>query len=322
MNSSPKETAAHDACQLPDTWHARVAVGIATYRRPDGLEWLLSALASQISANPFEVVVADNDPLESARATIDRLSSLLRIRYLQVSTPGIAAARNAIIQSAIDVDYIVFIDDDEIPSPGWLSNMVEAQARSGQAGVAGPVRYVYEYPPPRWVHSGGFFISPDFSEGFSMPHAATNNLLLNLRLLRAKGGIPRFDEALGITGGSDTDFTRRLIRSGETIVWTKTAEVIEIVPAARCTARWAIRRAVRTGNNAAQIVLRADTWSLRGRTRVFVGGILRLLGGSAELAVSWLPLAQFRAGRSIRRACRGWGMLRELAAVRVTEYKR
>ncbi len=84
-----------------------------------------------------------------------------------------------------------------------------------------------------------------------MAVAATNNLLLDLRVLRAAGvDLPTaFDERFGLSGGSDTLFTRSLTAAGLRLVWCDEALVTDVVPAARATREWVLRRALRSGNS-------------------------------------------------------------------------
>ena len=53
--------------------------------------------------------------------------------------------------------------------------------------------------------------------GTRLEVAATNNLLLDLRAVRAAG--LRFDVDLGTQGGEDTLFTRQLVASGGLLTW-------------------------------------------------------------------------------------------------------
>ena len=47
--------------------------------------------------------------------------------------------------AAGDVDYIAFIDDDELPEPGWLKGLHDARQRFGADVVAGAV--ITDFPP-------------------------------------------------------------------------------------------------------------------------------------------------------------------------------
>ena len=90
-----------------------------------------------------------------------------------------------------------------------------------------------------------------------MEVAATNNLLLDLGRIRALG--LEFDERFGLSGGSDTLFTRPLVARGGRMVWCDEAMVVDNVPAGRLTRDWVLRRALRSGNSASRVEPRTRT---------------------------------------------------------------
>src|SRR5438132_450140 len=124
-----------------------VAVAVVTYRRASQLTRLLDSIAQLERPpggedEPTVVVVIDNDADGSAEATVDMFRSAsgnrVEVRYAVEATPGIAAARNAAIALACDRGAIAFIDDDEVPAPNWLSELLDAQVRYDADVVAGP----------------------------------------------------------------------------------------------------------------------------------------------------------------------------------------
>src|SRR5258705_4394347 len=104
----------------------RVAICIATHRRPQGLLALLQSLDGLVfdgAAPEVRVIVADNDEAESARAICDGARDWLRhpLTYVVEKRPGIPQARNASLAPALgSVDWIAFADDDELADPRWL----------------------------------------------------------------------------------------------------------------------------------------------------------------------------------------------------------
>ena len=117
---------------------ARVLVGIATYRRAEGLATLLSSLASQEEPHPlFDVVVVDNDSLGSAREVVHH--HFPRALYVREPEPGIAAARNAVLKNSEGYDFLLFVDDDEFVSPTWIETLVGHAISRDCDVVVGPV---------------------------------------------------------------------------------------------------------------------------------------------------------------------------------------
>jgi succinoglycan biosynthesis protein ExoM len=103
---------------------------------------------------------------------------------------------------------------------------------------------------PAWLKVNG---GKPRQHGQVLERAATNNTLVDLRWLAAQPEPLRFDERLRYTGGSDTEFFHRLVKSGGVIKWVSDAEVTEEVPAARMTMRWQVNRKTRTQANNVQL---------------------------------------------------------------------
>ena len=102
---------------LPSQSH-HVSVCICTFKRPVLLRQLLERLQDQRTDGSFaySVVIADNDPAQSAKQLVAEFSSTssLQVNYCFESRPNIALARNKALEHA-DGDFIAFIDDDEYP---------------------------------------------------------------------------------------------------------------------------------------------------------------------------------------------------------------
>ncbi|CAJ0557430.1 unnamed protein product, partial [Mesorhabditis spiculigera] len=140
--------------------------------------------------------------------------------------PGIAAARNRALAESVDVDLLVFIDDDERPTSDWLTALLETRIRTGAGGVVGPVVSAFAAPLDPWIADGGFFDRRRLPTGTEVRVAATNNLLLDLRLVRSIS--LQFDERFSASGGSDSLFTRRYTGAGFTLVWCDEAVVTDV----------------------------------------------------------------------------------------------
>lgn len=258
----------------------RVVVAVCTFRRTARLTALLPRLVEQAaSISPAaEIVVVDNDPDESARSVVTAHPG---VRYVTEPRPGIAAARNAALDAAAGADLLAFLDDDELPTGGWLSALVVAWREDRPAAVAGPAVPVFDRPVPPWVQGSAAFRRRRESDGASVGGAATYNLLLDLAVLRRLG--LRFDERFGLTGGEDTLLTHTLVARGERIRWCDTAEVLDPVDPARMTRRWVLRRAYRAGTSWSAVELALTPRRRRTRTRVV------LLGKATLNTVATLP---------------------------------
>jgi glycosyltransferase involved in cell wall biosynthesis len=163
---------------------------VPTFARPSMLRRCLDGIARLEAATfSFEVVVVDDggrEPLDALVATyVDRVD----LRLIRQSRAGPAAARNAGVAFARG-RYLVFIDDDCTPAPGWLAEFVRELARDDRRLLGGRVenaltenlystasehisQFVYEY------NRTGTAFEPFFT---------ANNIALAADLFRAVGG--------------------------------------------------------------------------------------------------------------------------------------
>ncbi|AFR47699.1 glycosyltransferase family 2 protein [Gordonia sp. KTR9] len=218
-------------------------ISIATYMRPDGLKRLLDSLTS--GDEIADVVVVDNDPDGSARTIAEQ--HLAVTFYAIQPDAGIAQARNRGLEYfTAEYDGIIFVDDDEWVEPDWFIALVSYLESSDSDVIQGPVITCLPQDCPTWIRRGGFFQRERVASGTPLLSAATNNTVL-AREAWVRAGEPRFDPSFSETGGSDWDFFWGLRRSGARIVYCNEAVVSEDVPASRLSAKWLVRRSMRSG---------------------------------------------------------------------------
>lgn len=312
-----------------------VRIAVLTYQRPTDIEAALPRLAAQAETvqadaptnDDFraDIVVVDNDPAGSARDFVEAFAqtAAVPVHYENETTPGISAARNRALATADGVDLLVFIDDDERPSERWLVQLLTTWQQHRSAAVVGPVISEYEVEPDAWVRSGRFFDRRRLPTGTVLDVAATNNLLLDLRQVRAMN--LSFDPAFGITGGGDTMFTRTLHRRGGALIWCDEAVVIDVVPAARVTRDWVLRRAFRSGSSWSVTSLKlAESSRDRALVKLHLTGrgAVRVLGGGARLVAGTLGRSMAQRAKGQRTMARGAGMVSGAWGFVYAEYKR
>ncbi|MGO4592517.1 glycosyltransferase family 2 protein [Leifsonia sp. 2TAF2] len=289
-----------------------VTIAVPTFHRPDELRVLLPMLRAQADevdatgATETSVLVIDNDPGASGRVAAEEAG----VRYVVEPHPGIAAARNRALDESAGSRLLAFIDDDEHPHPGWLHELIRVWRISEPALVAGRVVAEFERPPGRWIEEGRFFVRRSLPTGTPLSVAAAGNLLLDLDQVRESG--LRFALDLGLSGGEDTLFSRQLARAGYRMVWCNESVITDLVPAARISRRWVLRRAWSHGNSAAVVTVRlasGPVGTLLARVRAAVGGAGRVVLGVARTAVGLLLRSPGHQARGSRAAYRGAGMV-------------
>ena len=110
----------------------QVSVVVACRNAERYLGRQLEALASQSSAEPWELVLSDNGSTDRSRSIVeefrDRLPRLVVIDSSDCVGPG--AVRNAGVRAAKG-DRLLFCDADDEVGPGWLAAMTEALESDG-----------------------------------------------------------------------------------------------------------------------------------------------------------------------------------------------
>ena len=301
----------------------RVAICTITYRRPDGLRRLLKSLeALTFRDDPpeLEIVVVDNDADESARAVCDALreASTWPIRYEVEPHRGISFARNKSVACAVEhADFAAFIDDDEVAEPEWLDELLRVQRDTGADIVTGPVEPFFPEPVARWIVRGRFFESRRHRTGEPVDVAYTHNVLVASEVFRAFD--KHFGDEFSMTGGSDSEFFRRVRRAGRSIVWADGALVREWIPKSRACTSWLVRRSYRTGITLTVIAMnQTPSWSTR-LLSVAKAGVWLAIG----VATCVLGLVSGRAVlvKGLRFLAYAFGTLVSMFGARFEEYR-
>lgn len=221
----------------------RVVVCVCTCRRPLMLAACLDSLAGQIvpTDSTIEIVVVDNEVHPVARnfiADFKRRRSPFPVHYVHQPKRGIACARNAALDVAmhLGVDWVAFIDDDEIAEPDWVAQLMAPEYRDTPV-LAGAVKHHWPASPPFWC-------SPrerkPRQEGKRLKCALTGNVRFSTELIRA--GL-RFNEQLRMMGGEDQEFFAAAHKAGFEIRQTERAVVTELFHPERQTYRAQVSRA-------------------------------------------------------------------------------
>jgi len=303
----------------------KVAVCIITFRRRDGLKRLLDGVNQQIfnvNAPPdIEVIVVNNDvddPLVSQLC--QEMRPYFHYPLMDDVQPqrGIPFARNKSVACVgADVDFIVFIDDDEVPEPNWLDELLTAQRLYNADAVTGPVIPYFDQPVADWVIQGKFFERPRYTTGEVLRGAATNNILVRADILRKMDEV--FAERFALNGGDDWHLFQRVYRSGYKIVWTDTALVHEWIPASRTTVRWLLQRSYRLGNTESLCEIDLEP-SFKTRVICSIKGVRRVILGAMLLPWSFLRGKHWFI-RKLRYILHSFGMLSGVSGKIYYEYQ-
>jgi glycosyltransferase involved in cell wall biosynthesis len=297
-----------------------VDVLVCTYRRPELLLKTLDGIAhSAAGMDGVRIIVVDNDDRQGARqATCDWAAGAgLAVEYLSQPVQNISLTRNLGLAHA-RAPWLAFIDDDEVPGPRWLPDLLAAAGRYGADVVFAPVVSEFEEGAPRWATQGTLFRRRRFASGAPVPSRdmRTGNVLVRRACLERD--VVRFDPELGLSGGEDAALFARLHAAGHTMVWCDEAWVSEHTPRARTSLAWVLRRAFRIGSVEAYNRRRSRRMRAAGEAWL-KGGVFLMQGGL--LALFWAPLSPARCVQSLFRACLGAGFFYGLLVGPYREYR-
>jgi succinoglycan biosynthesis protein ExoM len=309
------------ACLAVSDAACEVAVCIATYQRPKGLERLLAGIAELTFAGPaprVKVVVVDNDARgETSDEIVARFRPRLPGLILEREPrQGISYARNRCLDAAGEPDFVAFIDDDEVPAPSWLDELLRVQREFDADVVRGPVIPRFDNQPEAWVLAGGFFDRPRHPTGTRLDVAYTHNTLVRWDPYARN---LRFSPRYARSGGSDTHYFTRAHQQGATIVWADEALVEEFNPAGRQTVKWLAQRQYRIGlvRAALDAELRLQK---RPRRTTWKHGTKRMKDGARGF-VNNLRGPKHEQVKSINRFASGLGRVAGLFGLWFEEYR-
>jgi len=209
---------------------ARVSVAICTRDRTEDLERCLTALAA-LPQDGQQICVVDNAP--SSDATRQLVKRFPNVTYVLEARPGLDVARNRAFQ-ATEGEIIAFTDDDAVPDPMWLRNLLghfSDPLVMASTGLTMALELEHE-AQVKFQSYGGFtrgFKTTVFDGGSHEPllgwHAGAGvSMAVRRSLLDLVG---QFDEALDAgtptRAGGDSDMFRRILAAGYRIVYDPAA---------------------------------------------------------------------------------------------------
>lgn len=307
-----------DRALKPRNFH-RICVGVLTFKRPDLLSSLLDGLAKiSLPADiAVSLIIIDNDFTASAKTLVqqktEQLTAYDGVNYIIGENPGVACARNRVLEEALRLtsDLICFIDDDEVPTNTWLENLVACAENSGAQLIGGPVRLTrprHKMTPWQWFVFWGASMLVRKKKISSNASAAkgrlvtivTNNWCIRADYLRSSG--LRFDERFNKSGGEDTDFFHRAVAAGCKTHWCPDAIVMETPTLNRLSLKYHFGRARH------QSIVHYHQKADRGKSSHVAGTVvtaaLRIAIGALIAVVLFpIPAAVVSGARSI-----GWGV--------------
>ena len=139
---------------LPPT-AVSISVIIRAYNSEETMAEILDALQAQTGTEDFfwEILIVDNNSTDATADIVRRYQTTwdrtFALRYVIEPQQGAAFARRRAIAESVG-NLIAFLDDDNVPSPQWVSAIYQFEKQYPKAGVFGSqIHGNFEVPPPK-----------------------------------------------------------------------------------------------------------------------------------------------------------------------------
>jgi GT2 family glycosyltransferase len=268
-----------------------VSVIVPSLGRVERLRECVGAILRQDVSVPLDVAVVIDGP-ESGRA-VDALRSAFpgekRIKYdASPARRGSPSAKN-IGASMVGGEVLVFVDDDTVPAPGWLSTIVKAY----EAGIAGVGGSEEKQASPgwlrkMWVRFWGDATGKVTKSGLVISNFAPTKTTVEKVDCLAGANMSFLREVFEGAGGFDANYKGTAYRE-ETDLCLRVRQkgILLFVPAARV-----LHREEQAGGNSPESARDWNYWYHRNNTYFFLKNLdngsetLRFRHGAVEVALA------------------------------------
>jgi glycosyltransferase involved in cell wall biosynthesis len=118
-----------------------LSVVIITYNKLNYLKTVLKNLNNQTKLRNVEFVVVNDGSTDGTKEFLDRLETKFHLKKINIPNSGSAVARNTGIRNSTG-DNILFIDDDILMEPLYISKLLKSLAKYPDRVHAGNIRLI------------------------------------------------------------------------------------------------------------------------------------------------------------------------------------
>lgn len=199
-------------------------VVVPTFDRPDRLTQCLEGLcALHADRHSFEVLVVDDGSTLDLKPTLQRYRQRLELQLIRQQNAGPAAARNTGARHASG-DVVAFTDDDCVPDPDWLSELLHCHQKEVTAIVGG--RTINALRDNLFAEASQDLVAYlyDYYAGVSGSAAffTSNNMMVGREMFLALGG---FSTRFRLAAGEDRELCDRWLAHGHTLHYAERAVI-------------------------------------------------------------------------------------------------
>ena len=218
--------------EFPVHEQVEVSIIIPVFNQLRFTQACLASLQEQQRTERFEVIVVDDCSTDGTAEAVPRIPELVYLR--NETNSGFIASCNRGTEKARG-NYLVFLNNDTLVKPGWLTALLDTFAEEPQAGIVGSKLV---YPDGRLQEAGGIVWrdalgwnygksddpeKPEYNYLREADYCSAAALVIPKALFHSVGG---FDSRYAPAYYEDTDLAFKVRRAGYKVLYQPLSEVI------------------------------------------------------------------------------------------------
>jgi GT2 family glycosyltransferase/glycosyltransferase involved in cell wall biosynthesis len=261
--------------EFPEHAHVEISIIIPVFNQFHFTRGCLASLQENQGTERFEVIVVDDCSMDDTAEAVPRMPGLVYLR--NETNSGFIASCNRGAEKARG-KYLVFLNNDTLVKPGWLTALLDTFSEERRAGIVGSKLV---YPDGRLQEAGGIIWSdasgwnygkfddpqkPEYNYLRETDYCSAAALMIPKALFAKVGG---FDSRYAPAYYEDTDLSFKIRQAGYKVLYQPLSEVIHYEGATGGTD-------LSTGTKKHQDINRlifADTWTAELRARPANGDV-------------------------------------------------